>query len=101
VNFRPLGNCLLGHFSTKFTQSALFWVNFFLGKISVLMLTKNGLGPILGEFFKNSSGHPACKQSKGCISLLNRQKMSPNAAPFSAKLLTIVGGVHILVESVF
>jgi hypothetical protein len=28
------------------------------------ILTKNGLGDILGEFFTNSSGHPAFIQNK-------------------------------------
>jgi hypothetical protein len=33
---------------------------FFLNKIYATILTKNGLGHILGELFTNSSGHPAC-----------------------------------------
>jgi hypothetical protein len=33
---------------------------FFHGYGCALILTKSGLGYILGVFFKNSSGHPAC-----------------------------------------
>jgi hypothetical protein len=32
---------------------------FFHGKIYVFILTKNRLGHILGDFFTNTSGHPA------------------------------------------
>jgi hypothetical protein len=31
----------------------------FLGKSYAASLTKNGLGKMLGDFFTNSSGHPA------------------------------------------
>jgi hypothetical protein len=31
---------------------------FYRGKIYAIILTKRGLGYILGEFFANSSGHP-------------------------------------------
>jgi hypothetical protein len=34
---------------------------FFLRKIFELILTKKGLGNILGDFFTNASGHPGCK----------------------------------------
>jgi hypothetical protein len=33
------------------------WASFFHAISYVSILTKNGLGYILGEFFKNSSGH--------------------------------------------
>jgi hypothetical protein len=32
------------------------------GKIYAFILTKNRLDSILGDFFTNSSGHPACRQ---------------------------------------
>jgi hypothetical protein len=38
--------------------SANFWATFLCDTSYVLILTKNGLGYILGDFFKNSSGHP-------------------------------------------
>jgi hypothetical protein len=34
----------------------------FQGKSYVLIMTKKGLGHILGEFFTNSSGHPAFRR---------------------------------------
>jgi hypothetical protein len=44
----------------NYRNSSHSWATFFLGKIYVLILTKNGLGYILGDFFTNSSGHPGC-----------------------------------------
>jgi hypothetical protein len=44
---------------SKITEAAQIWGLFFTnGKICVPILTKNGLGYILGDFFTNSSGHP-------------------------------------------
>jgi hypothetical protein len=37
------------------------------GKIDVLVLTKNGMGYILGDFFTNSSGHPAGGRYAGTV----------------------------------
>jgi hypothetical protein len=34
------------------------------GKSYVLILKKNGLGSVLGDFFTNSSGHPAALTKK-------------------------------------
>jgi hypothetical protein len=37
----------------------------FFGESCAVILTKNGLGYILGDFFANSSGHPAfCSNKK-------------------------------------
>jgi hypothetical protein len=38
--------------------SSNFWATFVHGKSYVLILTKNCLGFILGDFFTNLSGHP-------------------------------------------
>jgi hypothetical protein len=43
--------------STEVSQ--IFGLNFFLGKVLCLNFAKNVLGYILGDFFTNSSGHPA------------------------------------------
>jgi hypothetical protein len=45
-----------GHF--LIAQVAHILVNFFSGKRYVSILTKYGLGHILGDFPTNSSGHP-------------------------------------------
>jgi hypothetical protein len=37
-----------------------FGASFFHGNSDVSILTKNRLGYIFGDCFKNSSGHPAC-----------------------------------------
>jgi hypothetical protein len=39
----------------------IFRIPHFPGKSYVLIVTKNGLGYILGDFFTNSSGHPVRK----------------------------------------
>jgi hypothetical protein len=42
-----------------------FLVYFFPQYVNyVLNLTKNGLGDTLGDFFKNSSGHPGCNVAR-------------------------------------
>jgi hypothetical protein len=41
------------------------WATFLHGQINVLILTKIGLGYTLGDFFTNSSGHPAGQQGGG------------------------------------
>jgi hypothetical protein len=38
-----------------------FLATFFAEKNYTIILTKNGLDYVLGAFFTNSSGHPACK----------------------------------------
>jgi hypothetical protein len=40
-------------------SSVISWASFFHGTSYVFILTKNVLGYILGDFFTNSSGHPA------------------------------------------
>jgi hypothetical protein len=43
----------------KITEVApMIWATFFNGNSSVLIITKNGLDYILGDFFTNASGHP-------------------------------------------
>jgi hypothetical protein len=42
----------------NYRSSQIFRATIFSGKNYVLILTRNGLGYILGNFFKNSSGHP-------------------------------------------
>jgi hypothetical protein len=60
TNFRPSGGCLLrAGFFRNYRSSAHYWT-IFLHLISyIFILSKNGLGHILGDFFTNSSGHPA------------------------------------------
>jgi hypothetical protein len=43
------------------------WATFFLGKSYAFILTKNGLGDILGDVFTNKSGRP---DGKGVFGLL-------------------------------
>jgi hypothetical protein len=51
-------DCLfLGSFLKK-TKLSQFLGYFFHGKSNVFILTKNGLGDILGDFATNSSGRP-------------------------------------------
>jgi hypothetical protein len=45
-------------FSEKYKSSLYKEQLCFRGKTYVLILTKNGLGYILGDFVTNSSGHP-------------------------------------------
>jgi hypothetical protein len=42
----------------KRTEAAHILRRFFHGKRTALILTMNGLGYILGDFFSNSSGRP-------------------------------------------
>jgi hypothetical protein len=44
---------------TTYRRSTIVWDTFFNGKGSALILTKKGLGYILGDFLTNSSGQPA------------------------------------------
>jgi hypothetical protein len=46
----------LGSFSKIYTSSPKLWATSFQRIDYVLILTKNGLGYILGDFFTNSSG---------------------------------------------
>jgi hypothetical protein len=50
-----------------FTLGSIFFITvvaqiFFPGKGDALISTKNGLGNALGDFFPNSSGHPASEK---------------------------------------
>jgi hypothetical protein len=55
----------------KVQKNPYFWGPLFstVKAMNVLILTKNGLGYILGDFFTNSSGHPDAK----CSSVGNRE----------------------------
>jgi hypothetical protein len=47
-----------GQFQGNYRNSQCFLTKFFRGKSYVLIFTRNWLGYISGEFFKNSSCHP-------------------------------------------
>jgi hypothetical protein len=47
-----------------------FWDPFFKDKSSVSIMIENGLYIYLGNFFTNSSGHPAAKSILGMIKKL-------------------------------
>jgi hypothetical protein len=49
----------IGSLFEKVKSSANYWDTFFQTTSCELILTKNWLGCTLGDFFKNSSGHPA------------------------------------------
>jgi hypothetical protein len=55
-----LGDCLLWALFENYKSSQNCWSTFSHVKSYVSSLTKTGLGYILGIFFTNSSGHPAC-----------------------------------------
>jgi hypothetical protein len=58
--FSPLGRLFsLGSFSKIAEVAQIFGLPLFLGKGHSLISTKNGFDSILGDFFTNSSGHPA------------------------------------------
>jgi hypothetical protein len=46
-----------GQFFGNFRSSTTSWAAFVHGTSYVLIVTKNGLGYILGDFFINASGH--------------------------------------------
>jgi hypothetical protein len=69
-NFRPLDDCLLWTVFGKLQKFVVqnFWLlNIFHRTYYVLILTKYGLGYILGDFFLNSSGHPAMWPYRGFV----------------------------------
>jgi hypothetical protein len=54
----------LDSFCENYRSSTGNWATSLHGKIAVLIIAKNGLGYILGDFFTNASGHPGpCPQS--------------------------------------
>jgi hypothetical protein len=57
ANYRILGDCFLWEVLCK-NIAVVFFITRFHGKSYVLILTKTGLGYILGDFFTNASGHP-------------------------------------------
>jgi hypothetical protein len=60
ANFRQWGGCFLWVVFFSKRISANLWTTFSQCMSYVLILTTNGLGYILGDFKKNSFGHPAC-----------------------------------------
>jgi hypothetical protein len=62
ANFRPIGTCFLLAGYRKLHNKPKCLRYFLQGNFYVLILTKDGLGCILGDFFTNSSGHLAGKQ---------------------------------------
>jgi hypothetical protein len=56
-----LGDCFLGAILRKIAEVVHIFelLQFYEVKNYALILTKNGSGYILGDFFKKSSGHPA------------------------------------------
>jgi hypothetical protein len=62
-NFRPVGDSLLRAIFEKYINIPNFGLMVSKAKVRhVLILTKYGLGCILGDFFTTPSGHPARKQ---------------------------------------
>jgi hypothetical protein len=62
LDFSPIARSYtLASFFEKYNSSHPFWATFFNGKSYALILTKNELGDILGDFLTNSSGHPGRK----------------------------------------
>jgi hypothetical protein len=59
--FSPVGQLFTLACFKKIAEVAPFWAgcSFPRKKSYELILSKSGLGYILGEFFTNSSGHPA------------------------------------------
>jgi hypothetical protein len=51
----------LGSFLKTTEGAQIIWLLFFQVNRDVLVLTKNGLGYILGDFFTDSSGHPGSR----------------------------------------
>jgi hypothetical protein len=56
--FPPIGQLLLWAFFENYIITPNVWATLFRGKRYALILTTNGLGYSLGDFFNNSSGHP-------------------------------------------
>jgi hypothetical protein len=54
-----MGDCLLRAFLQKLQKQPTFLCYFFPKYRSCINFAKKGLGCILGDFFSNSSGHPA------------------------------------------
>jgi hypothetical protein len=52
--------------------SAYLWATFFHPTSYVLILAKNWLGYIFGDFFTNSSGHPVCQRDENYCNLFKR-----------------------------
>jgi hypothetical protein len=48
-----------------YRHGANFWITFSQQTGQAFIVTKNGLGNILGNFFTNSSGHPICEELGG------------------------------------
>jgi hypothetical protein len=57
--FSPIESLFtLGSFVKNYRRSTNIWATYLNGKSYVLIISKNELGDILGDFFTNASGHP-------------------------------------------
>jgi hypothetical protein len=76
-----------------YKSSVNLWTTFFQVYSSIFILTKNGLGYSLGDFFTNSSGHPA-GEAGNCAA---GQRRHPSCRlPKCRKVQTIrVAGWHV------
>jgi hypothetical protein len=54
-----------GQFFENLKSRTNSWATCFHGASDVLIVTKNGLGYILGDFFTNSPGHPGVSRKIG------------------------------------
>jgi hypothetical protein len=54
-----------GQLFENYISIAKFWATLFHSASYVLVLIKNGLGHILGDFFTNSYGHPGSVPQRG------------------------------------
>jgi hypothetical protein len=57
--FAHWANVYFGEFFIYFRSSPCFGTTFFPGSVSAVIFPNNVLGYILGDFFPNTSGHPA------------------------------------------
>jgi hypothetical protein len=57
-----------GQVFENYRSSSTFGANVYNGKNRILILTKSVLGYLLGDFFRDSSGHPATGLPDGFFS---------------------------------
>jgi hypothetical protein len=62
--WRIFAYCLLWAIFLKISNNSKFEATVFHVKSHLSILTKNGLGYFLGDYFANSSGHPVCQLKK-------------------------------------
>jgi hypothetical protein len=68
-DFSPIGRLFTMGSFLRSQKQPYIWATFIHQKIQAIKFTKNGLGYISGDFFKNSSGHPG----RICISVVGQQ----------------------------